>query len=311
VTLPDVIAVDLEKLPMASVDICVCSYERASLRDTILSIGRQSHVGDVKLRLIVADNASEPWARSLAAEAAGEAGLKLTYLHAPANNISVARNACLAAATADGVAFLDDDESASEGWLAALLGEARHGGWAAVLGPVRARYSCDVPRWIAAADVHSTRPVWVRREIRSGYTGNVLLRRAFLQRSGLEFRLEYGRTGGEDAAFFHDLRDAGGSIGFAAAALVEEDIPPQRASLKWMVSRAFRSGQSHGSSLLRGRGAWRAAEILQATAKAAACAVGAVLAAAWPPQALRLCLRSALHWGVAVRLAGFKEIRQY
>ena len=45
------------------------------------------------------------------------------YLHAPARNISIARNACLEAASAPLVAFIDDDEIARPGWLAGLVAD--------------------------------------------------------------------------------------------------------------------------------------------------------------------------------------------
>ena len=54
--------------------------------------------------------------------------LQITYVHAPARNISRARNACLALATAPLIAFIDDDEVASPQWLAALMDtQTKHG----------------------------------------------------------------------------------------------------------------------------------------------------------------------------------------
>src|SRR5207244_3041165 len=116
------------------------------------------------------------------------------------------------------LAFIDDDETATPGWIAALLDEAEQG-WDAVLGPVKAVYGPDAPAWMAATDFHSTAPVRIGGDILKGYAGNVLLRRATVERLGLRFDLALGRQGGEDDDFFYRLTDAGGRIGYAPDAL--------------------------------------------------------------------------------------------
>src|SRR5262245_44948834 len=214
------------------------------------------------MRVVVSDNAADPRARELIDATARELGLDATYVHAPAHNISIARNACLGAAKGEWIAFLDDDEVASPGWLNALLGEAKRGQWDAVLGPVQAVYSSSAPAWICAGNFHSTQPVFVHGRIETGYTGNVLIRRGAIERERLRFRIELGLSGGEDEDFFNRLREAGGRIGFAPAALAYESIPDERATLRWLIRRSFRAGQTYGARLhanscnARGRG-WK------------------------------------------------------
>ena len=106
------------------VTIGICTYRRASVVDTIVSLAAQILPPKTSLRVVVADNDSEPEARDRVFAAAAEWAVDVTYIHAPARNICIARNACLEAATGDWVAFLDDDETASPGWLGALLTEA-------------------------------------------------------------------------------------------------------------------------------------------------------------------------------------------
>ena len=60
------------------------------------------------------------WSRQLAAEAP----FPVRYVHEPAAGVANARNAALAAARGDLIAFLDDDEEAAPGWLAALIDDA-------------------------------------------------------------------------------------------------------------------------------------------------------------------------------------------
>jgi succinoglycan biosynthesis protein ExoM len=296
-----------------TIDVCICTYHRPSIVETLRAIAAQEGLGDIDLRVIVADNAVEPDARSAICAAGHELGLVLVYVHAPARNISIARNACLGATGANWIAFLDDDECPSPVWLTELIAEARRGGWDAVLGPVQAIYPDATPTWIRCGDFHSTRPVWVRGRIETGYTSNVLVHRQLIERAGLRFRVEFGRTGGEDLDFFYRLRDAGGRIGFASEALIRELVPTDRTALGYLLRRNFRQGQSHGTRLQARCRRRRLVVFLNLQiALLKACVLG--LAAACQPKALprsRYLIRAALHFGVAARLAGLSEIQLY
>jgi succinoglycan biosynthesis protein ExoM len=290
----------------------VCTYRRPGVTETLASLAAQALPAGWTLRAIVADNEEEPRAEARVRRAGAALGLALTYVHAPARNICIARNACLDAASADWFAFLDDDETASPGWLAALLAEAGRGGWDAVLGPVKALYAEDAPTWLAAGDFHSTRPAPVGGRILKGYAGNVLMRRAAIEDRGLRFDERLGRVGGEDDDFFYRLTDAGGRIGFAPDGLAFEPVPAGRASLGWLLKRSFRAGQTHGARLSRQhRGAARLAQIGLATAKGGACLAGAAASACSPRARSRWLVRGSLHAGAAARLAGWRELELY
>jgi succinoglycan biosynthesis protein ExoM len=291
----------------------VCTFRRESLAGTLASLAAQVLPDGVSLRVIVADNDETPVAEGRIRAVAAALGLDLDYRHAPARSISIARNACLDAARADWLAFIDDDEIAEPQWIAAMLREARAGDWDAVLGPVRAIYDGAAPGWMRQGDFHSTRPVVLKGAIETGYSGNVLIRRALVERVGLRFDLRFGRTGGEDLDFFYRLRDAGGRIGFAEDAWVEEPVPTGRASLKWLLARTFRAGQSHGSrlTLSQPRAAGRVRQAALAIAKAAACACGALVSLPKAATRNRFLTRGALHLGVLARMAGVREIELY
>jgi succinoglycan biosynthesis protein ExoM len=290
------------------VDICICTYKRPSLIETLAAVAAQTDLSDVRYRVIIADNAADPSARAQIVEAGDKLGLDLLYVHAPKQNISVARNACLAAASAPWIAFLDDDETPTPGWLRALIDEAERGGLDAIQGPVEAVYAAGTPVWLSQSALHSTRPVWVNGEIVTGYTGNVLLRRAAIE--GLSFRSEFGRSGGEDNDFFYRFVARGGRIGFTEQAIVYEPVPPARASLAWLLKRSFRSGQTHGSHL-KGAGVSAPAAMVVTAGKFVACLGLAVLSMPKPDRGRRQLVRAALHWGVVARLAGVREIQMY
>ena len=292
---------------MPAVDVCLCTFRRDSVVSTLGSLSRQVLPIGTTMRVIVADNDDGPSARDMVAAAGGM--LDLHYVHAPARNISIARNACLDAATAPLIAFLDDDEIAPPGWLAALIAKLADSGAPIVLGPVRADYGADLPAWVAAADLHSTAPA-VRADgaIDTGYSCNVLFRRDILD--GARFDLTLGRTGGEDDVFFSRLYRQGHKIAFAPEAVLIEPVPASRGGLRWLLRRWFRNGQTYAAIQL-GADARPAGLVASAGAKAVVYAASALLQF-WSPAGWRRALvRGALHAGAVSRALGKRELELY
>jgi succinoglycan biosynthesis protein ExoM len=290
--------------------IGVCTFRRDALDRTLESIARQE-AGPI--RVIVADNDETPAAEARIRALCQRHGLDLDYRHAPARNISIARNACLEAAGGDWLLFIDDDELAEPGWLAAMAREAARGRWDVVLGPVDAVYSEAAPAWMRQGSFHSTRPVVRKGRIDTGYSGNALIRLDFVRRHGLRFDPALGRCGGEDLDFFYRLRDAGGVIGFAEDARALEPVPDGRASLRWLLARMFRAGQSHGARLTQTK-PLMGQRLLQAglaAGKALVCASAALVTLPRTTLRNRFIARGALHLGVMARVAGLKEINLY
>ncbi|TPN89754.1 glycosyltransferase family 2 protein [Mesorhizobium sp. CU2] len=295
-----------------SIDICICTFRRPELADTLRSIAALEKPAGSEIGVVVADNDDEPTAQELVKALTRELKLPIRYRHAPARNISIARNACLDASVSDFVAFIDDDETASAAWLVELMAAADAKGATAVLGPVRAHYRQDAPAWMQKGDFHSTLPVWVRGEIRTGYTCNVLLRMADSSLRSRRFSLARGQTGGEDTEFFDAMVKAGGRIAFAPEAYVDEVVPRARAAFDWLRRRRFRFGQTHGHLIGHNTpGLRRVGQVCLASAKAAYCFGMAVLTAVSPVRRNRSVLRGIMHVGVVSGLVGVREIRQY
>jgi succinoglycan biosynthesis protein ExoM len=294
------------------IDICVCTFRRQEIANTFRSLAAIDLPSGYRIGVIVADNDDQPTAKPLIAALARGLPFPVRYLHCPARNISIARNACLDASDAGLVAFIDDDETASGQWLVKLVEAAEITGADAVLGPVKAHYLPDAPGWMSRGDFHSTFPVWVEGEILTGYTCNVLLRMDAKSISGRRFNLARGQTGGEDTEFFDQLYKAGGMIAYAAKAWVDELVTPERATFGWLSKRRYRMGQTHGH-LLRSKSAGkaRAKQFALASAKMAFCFASAFLTTVWPARRNRSVLRGIMHVGVLSGLLGVDEIRQY
>ncbi len=274
---------------------------------TLDSLAVQDLPDEVKLRVIVADNDTTDAARAPIEAYARYLELNLHYVHAPERNISIARNACLDAATSDWLAFIDDDEIAMSDWIASLM--AQRGSNHVIFGVSQALYpDPKTPKWIADGDFHSNRiagndGAW------NGYTANVMIDRRFIEEKNLRFAVEMGQIGGEDTVFFFQAHRAGARFGYAPGAIVQEETPLVRANLRWLALRRYRAGQVHFMIVKReGRGTHVA---LAAVAKAMAAALIACALVPWRTRAIANALRAMLHVGVLASAVGVAPYREY
>ncbi len=277
------------------VDVCICTFKRASISDAIASLSKQILPPGVSLRVIVADNDAQPSARERVLAAAAAHDLDLVYVHAPAQNISIARNACVAASDSAWFAFIDDDETAAPDWLGRLLTARADAD--VVFGVARAIYADSAPVWMVRGDFHSN-DLGREKRIVSGYTSNVLIRRAAIEAHGLRFDPALGKIGGEDTIFFYDLHQRGARLSFAPEAVVYEEVGAGRQNLKWVLRRRYRAGQTHAHLMRR----FHADKALPTTAlaalKTAYCALLALVTAPFPTLSVRHFSRAVFHAGV-------------
>lgn len=293
-----------------NIDLCICTFRRPHIIETLRSVSGLIVPHEYLLHVIVADNDDTPSAHDRVERAAKDFGLNCTYLHAPARNISIARNACLNAAKAELVAFIDDDELVSPHWLDEMISVLNDTGADAVMGPVNALYSAAAPNWMRSGNYHSTLPVIKDNRIVTGGSGNVLMRMDSQSIAGRRFRIDLGKTGGEDSEFFAGIHSAGGHIAFAANAIATEEVPPGRMTFRWLVQRRIRYGQTHGLLLLAA-GTPRLKATLIAACKGLFSLGIALLNVINPDRMRYWFLRAALHIGVVTHLLGARTIEIY
>jgi len=225
-----------------SVAVLVATFRRpdslglllASLRDVV---GRPPE--GWRVRIVVCDN--DPDGSAFDVCAAHET---VEYVHEPRPGIAAARNALVeAAAGDDAIAFIDDDERPDPGWLDALVDASERFAADVVTGPVLNDFEVAPPSDLASSFERrrwttGDRVPWPR-------TGNVLIRRPALEDPPLRFRDSYGLSGGSDSLLFIELERRGIHAVWADDAVVRERVPASRTTLRWVLRRSFRLGNTH------------------------------------------------------------------
>lgn len=231
---------------MARVTIMIPTQRRlGGLAVAARSVLAQAGVDHSELELVIVDNDQAPSAQGVAQTLAAEAPFPVHYVHEPRAGVANARNAGMARASGAFVAFLDDDEEAPAGWLAALLAAQERYAADVVFGPVRARAPDSVTSHRDYLERFFSRIGPERAGVIDHYygCGDSLLKRSSLPDPVAPFAAERNHIGGEDDMLFGHMRAAGAVFAWEPAAWVWEDPVPDRLTLDYTIRRAFAYGQ--------------------------------------------------------------------
>ncbi len=203
----------------------------------------QTGVDPASVELIVADNDAAPSAQAFVLGLVSIAPFPVSYLHVPEPGVANVRNAALAKARGEWIAFLDDDQEAPAGWLAALLKAQADFDADVVFGPVLARAPQAAPAHRAYLEHFFSRPGPHPAGLLDTYygCGDSLIRRSAM--GDQPFAAERNHIGGEDDLLFGRMQAAGVRFAWAPDAWVHEDPAPQRQTLGYALARAFAYGQ--------------------------------------------------------------------
>jgi len=227
-------------LERPEISICIASTRPAGLTRLLESLARQKLPSGLGLEIVLVDNA--PCEDSRRAALAWRGPGPLRRFEEPVRNIAGARNRAVDEASGRWLAFVDDDETVGEIWLAAYLERARRGESDGFFGPVLPRLEEAATPWLTpelfySRPRHRTGTILARSDLR---TSNALVRAALFQ--GRRFDLAYGRSGGSDTELFGRMLRSGARFEWCDEARVVEWIARERHTPRWLLRRAFRGG---------------------------------------------------------------------
>lgn len=227
------------------ISICMCTYQRDHVVDTLKSIAALRLPEHVAIEVIVVDNDEQAYAEKLVKDQASIMDMPVVYRQETAKNIALARNCSIDNTNGEWVAFIDDDEVADPDWLAQLLSTAQTYQADAVFGRVKSTYPSHTPQWIIQSGVFDRPPVSNGQEVTSGATNSTLVSQAAIKKYQLKFDFNYGLTGGEDADFFYRLYQHGGKLVCSNEAYVSEEVASNRLNINYLLKRALRIGETY------------------------------------------------------------------
>ncbi|MGH4139613.1 glycosyltransferase family 2 protein [Clostridium sp.] len=228
---------------MNKVCICICTYKRPDyLRKLLESLKKMllNNLNMLQLQIIVVDNDKIGSALSIVLEPCF-IGLEIIYRIESNRGISSARNKCIELALVTGpdfIAFIDDDEYASENWIYELVNAAINFNADIVAGPVLRVLPQNSPNWIKSK-------MFDGKRLKTGTlmdicaSGNVIFKTEIITKENIRFDLMYSLTGSEDTKFFMTLKKLGYVIVFSNEAIVYEWVPINRVKLKYLLKREF------------------------------------------------------------------------
>jgi GT2 family glycosyltransferase len=231
---------------MRDVVICIPTFRRprslARLLDAIAALET-----DADIAVLVADNDAEGHAGfDLAQTRAAGFRFPLRAVIAHQRGIAQVRNALIAEALKEAPRFLamiDDDEWPDARWIAAFLRAAEESRAGVLQGSVLFNHpaQADIVRASGPTDMLQG-------------AGNLLIRRDLLETMAQPwFDPAFALSGGEDREFFVRLQRAGVRFAWADEARCFGEVPESRASLAWMLARAYSIGNSDMRVLLKHR----------------------------------------------------------
>ena len=199
-----------------------------------------------RITVIVVDNDATAPMRPLVDGMRPTFQWQLRYGCEPVQGVSSARNRTLkmVPADADYLAFIDDDEIPGPAWLDELLHVATTYGAPIVQGPVRSVFLAPPPDWLVRGRFLELGPFEDGASLHFAATNNSLILADVVRRLQLRFDGRFNLTGGEDQRFFGCAIKAGHRVVTAEKASVEEWIPASRTTLRYLLQRKFRMGNT-------------------------------------------------------------------
>jgi len=244
---------------MVDIAICIPTFKRPEMLSKTISSILDNDITGLGLRcihIVVVDNDSDQSARETVDSWSRKTQepYQIKYRGYPKKGLSNVRNELLHQALLLDpmyIIFIDDDEYASERWLANLIACIKNNQADMVLGSVSSVFEYEVPDAIAYWFDKGVHPD--SSPIQHLASNNLIIKTDFIKESGLRFDLRFNTTGAEDTFFGIQAIRKGAKIFWSQKAGVYETVPKQRATLNWILKRRYRGGMTYTYIIIQER----------------------------------------------------------
>ena len=219
-------------------------YRPKGLETAFRSAACQNVTG-FNIEIIVADNSPDASAKNQANELFKNTDTKAKYISVPLPGVANVRNAALNVSEGQFIAFLDDDQEATQNWLSSMMNQIDKDNSYAVFSRIEGRSALPhknfLPKLAFFSRRHDNKPSGLSKKFYG--CGGSLINLSLIASELMYFDPARNQTGGEDDAFFSAIQQSGGFFSWSKEALVYEDVPPHRMSKRYICQRSFAFGQ--------------------------------------------------------------------
>lgn len=227
------------------VSVCIATYKRPILLKKLVdSLSVQKINDNINFEIIIVDNDPDESAKSIIEnyQAAGSTTIK--YYTQPIKNISLTRNKCVTNASGEYIMFIDDDEVAAPEWIQSMVDTIINYNADAAFGRVLSHFDEGAPEWIKTNQLYNRETPPTGTEALLTRSGNCIIKASILKNIPGPFNPDYGITGGEDTYLFEGLRKRGAKFVNCYEGWISEYIPPERATLSYIMKRSYIRGNN-------------------------------------------------------------------
>jgi glycosyltransferase involved in cell wall biosynthesis len=238
--------------------VIICTYDRAArLRQALQSLAEMRVLAKLAWEVIVVDNNSNDNTREVVEEFARKSRLCVRYVFEPKQGLSHARNAGVAHAKSEIIAFTDDDVLVSPEWLSEIVRTFEECDCIAVAGKIIPAWGDSAkPNWLLITGPYRLGAGLIlgfdlgneRQSISYLLGANMAFRKSAFERFGI-FRTDLGMCGsalilGEDSEFGNRLTRAGETIAYSPTACVFHPVKRERLTKPFILSWYYQAGRS-------------------------------------------------------------------
>ncbi len=246
-----------------SLALVFCTFQRNDkLAEALESLVTQAVPDGVEASVTVVDNSNDGQARALVEGFNGRWRFPVRWIEAHPPNISVARNAGVAATAEPYLVFLDDDETCAPGWFPALISAMRACERDVLVGPVLTEFEAPeraspsarqlftrVHDWPLGTELFAYGPH--KQATLSLATNNAVFKRATTLDGAQPFDLDFGNGGGEDFDLFCRIQKRGARVAWAPGFQVRSFVSAARCERDYLRKRAYAGGQAYAAAIAR------------------------------------------------------------
>jgi succinoglycan biosynthesis protein ExoM len=225
--------------------ICIATYKRPYLLRKLLdSILSQNLLENVILQVVIVDNDCDKSAEKIVQEYKNRENITFEYYVQPEKNISLTRNVAVKHSVGEYLLFIDDDEEADKNWVQNYIEIINKHNADGVIGLVIPVFHYTTPEWMRKSNLFNRSCPETGQETVFTRTSNCIVKAEIIKSEAGPFDKNYGISGGEDLHLFTRLKRKGAKFISSREAIVTEFVPPERAQIKWLLKKAFQTGNS-------------------------------------------------------------------